>query len=32
MFKIENLDQINSLTYKPISKKNKYKLFRYNRN
>lgn len=25
MFKVENLDQINSLTYKPISKKNKYK-------
>ena len=25
MFKIENLDQINSLTYKPIDRKNKYK-------
>lgn len=25
MFKIENLNQINSLTYNPIDKKNKYK-------
>lgn len=25
MFKVENLDQINSLTYKPIDRKNKYK-------
>ena len=25
MFKIENLNQINSLTYKPIDRKNKYK-------
>lgn len=25
MFKVDNLDQINSLTYKPISRKNKYK-------
>lgn len=25
MFKVENLDQINSITYKPIDRKNKYK-------
>lgn len=25
MFKVENLDQINSFTYKPIDRKNKYK-------
>ena len=25
MFKVDNLDQINSLTYKPIDRKNKYK-------
>ena len=25
MFKVDNLDQINNFTYKPIDRKNKYK-------